>query len=127
MQARDKVQIPTKPGLANILINCTEAKTIVECTTDRVWGNGVPLGMDHCLDPECWIRQGLLGEILEEIRSELKLPHECSSSVTSLNPNRVDAMDIDPVPNSSHEHPDEMTGLPVETNITSNSLNQPHA
>ena len=82
--------------------------------------------MDHCLDPERWISQGLLGEILEEIRSELKLPRECRSSVTSLNPNRVDAMDIDPVPKSSYEHPDEMTGLPVETNITSNSLSQPH-
>ena len=122
-----KCKFQQNPGLTNMLINCTEAKTIVECTTDRVWGNGVPLGMDHCLDPEHWISQGLLGEILEEIRSELKLPCECHSSITSLNPNRVDAMDIDPVPKSSHEHPDEMMGLPVKTNITSNSLSQPHA
>ena len=69
------------PGLANILLKCTENKAIVECTTDRVWGNGVTLAMDFCLDPRRWIIQGLLGEILEEIRSELKK----STSATTSN------------------------------------------
>ena len=121
-----KCKFQQNPQLANILINCTEAKTIAECTTDRVWGNRVPLGMDFCLDPERWISQGLLGKILEKIRSELKLPQEGRSSSTSPYPHEVNAMDIDPEPKPIHGQPlsSNFVGLPVETNHSASSSNQ---
>ena len=83
--------------------------------------------MDHCLDPDRWTSQGLLGEILEEIHSELQLPRVCEPSATSHNPNTVNHMDIDPVPKTGHEQSEEMMGLPVETNISSNSASQLYA
>ena len=117
-----KCKFQQNPGLADILTNCTGTKTIVECTTDRLWGNGISLGMDYCLDPDRWTSQGLLGEILEEIRSELKSPHVHHFSTTSLLPpesGSSDTMDFDPEPRSLK--PD---GLPVETNITTASSSQ---
>ena len=83
--------------------------------------------MDFCLDPEHWISQGLLGEILEEIRSELKLPQEGRSSPTSPYPlNEVNTMDIDPEPKPIHGQPlsSNFVGLPVETNHSANSSSQ---
>ena len=59
------------PELAEILTS-TENKTLVECCSDWVWGNGVPLFDDNCLKPEFWSSQGILGEILEEVRSKLQ-------------------------------------------------------
>ena len=45
----------------------TGKKRIVECCSDRLWGNGIPLHDDKCLNPSSWSAQGLLGEILEHI------------------------------------------------------------
>ena len=59
------------PELTEILIG-TNKKTLVECCSDRVWGNGIPLFDDNCLKPECWSGQGVLGEILEEVRAKLQ-------------------------------------------------------
>ena len=49
----------------------TEHKTIVESSYDYVWGTGVPLGDTDCLNTRKWRGQGLLGEILEEVRRVL--------------------------------------------------------
>ena len=37
-----------------------------------VWATGVPLNHDDCLDRSMWLHQGILGEILMEVCSELK-------------------------------------------------------
>ena len=57
--------------LLEVLTRKTSNKTLVECTNDRLWANGVPLYSDSCLDRQQWISQGLLGKLLEEVRSEL--------------------------------------------------------
>ena len=49
----------------------TGNKTIVESSMDKLWGTGIPLYIQNCLDPKTWCSQGLLGEILTEIRREL--------------------------------------------------------
>ena len=67
-----KSKFSQNPGLADILLKCTEDKQIVESTTDRVWGTGIPLTSQDCLDHSKWISPGILGEILGEIRSELQ-------------------------------------------------------
>ena len=52
------------------LLNVTKNKTIVECTKDAVWGCGMALQDDNCLVKTEWTQQGIMGEILEEIRQE---------------------------------------------------------
>ena len=39
-------------------------KTIVECSRDKIWGRGILLQDENCLDRELWTSQGILGEIL---------------------------------------------------------------
>ena len=53
------------------LLHETRGKTIVECCYDQIWGTGVPLKDDRCLEPRFWKSQGIMGEILENIRSKL--------------------------------------------------------
>ena len=44
----------------------------MECASDRLWGTGLPLSDPDCLDRSKWISQGILGQILEDIRNEFK-------------------------------------------------------
>ena len=50
----------------------TNNKTLVECSFDRIWGNGIPLGDRSCMDRQKWHNVGILGEMLMEIRSQLR-------------------------------------------------------
>ena len=56
------------------LLYKTGSKRIVECASDKLWGNGVPLGDPDCLDPTKWTSQGIMGQILECIRGEVTNP-----------------------------------------------------
>ena len=58
------------PVALDTLLTKTGCKQIVECTSDRLWGNGIPLGDPLCLDTSKWISQGIMGQILENIRDE---------------------------------------------------------
>ena len=58
------------PPAMDTLISKTGMKTIVECAADKLWGTGIPLNDPTCLDPQKWITQGIMGRILENIRSE---------------------------------------------------------
>ena len=62
------------PVLCTILANTGNSK-LVESSKDRDWGTGIPLNDDRCLLPDCWAnqQQGILGILLEEIRSELNV------------------------------------------------------
>ena len=57
-------------SLKKLLLN-TGTKKIVECSKDRDWGTGVPLGRFDCLSADKWYSRGILGPLLMEIRSEL--------------------------------------------------------
>ena len=57
------------PRVMESLLN-TGDKIIVECAKDKVWGTGWPLASEHCLDQVRWHSQGILGEILCEIRAD---------------------------------------------------------
>ena len=65
------------PGLAAFLKNTGE-KTIVECCYDKTWGNGLSLTNPLCIDPKSYKKQGILGEILEDVRKALL--SECTPS-----------------------------------------------
>ena len=58
------------PLVMDILVHKTGNKRIVECATDRLWATGLPLSDPACLDDTKWISPGILGQILESIRSE---------------------------------------------------------
>ena len=55
----------------NLLLKKTKGKRIVECTKDTVWGCGMALKDENCLNTTKWTNQGIMGKMLEEIRSEL--------------------------------------------------------
>ena len=59
----------------HLLLNKTKGKRIAECTKDPVWGCGMTIHNDNCLDTTKWISQGIMGAILEEIRMELAGPN----------------------------------------------------
>ena len=62
------------PVAMDTLLYKTGNKKIVECASDRLWGNGMPLGDPACLDLTKWISQGILGQMLECIRSKVTQP-----------------------------------------------------
>ena len=65
-----KAKYEQNNSLKELLLN-TGTKTIVECSKDRDWGTGVPLGRFDCLSEDKWYGRGILGPLLMEIRSEL--------------------------------------------------------
>ena len=76
------------PPLMDTLLWKTGQKTIVECTSDRLWGTGIPLNDPNCLDSSKWINQGIMGQILEGICNNIlqTQPHPYSWSVSSNQP-----------------------------------------
>ena len=58
------------PTLLEILVKHTGTKRIVECSKDRLWGTGTQLSQVDCLDSDWWITPGIMGKILEDIRTE---------------------------------------------------------
>ena len=58
------------PVALDTLLKKTGRKQIVECTSDHLWGTGIPLRDPLCLDTSKWISLGIMGQILENIRDE---------------------------------------------------------
>ena len=72
---KQKFQMNHNPR--RMLLDHTKNKLIIECTKDTLWGTGVPLDNEKCLDSSMWKghgtkKQGIMGEILCEIRNELE-------------------------------------------------------
>ena len=67
-----RAKFEQNPQVLNTLITKTGDKRIVECASDRLWGTSLPLNDPDCLDRSKWISQGILGQILEDIRNEFK-------------------------------------------------------
>ena len=63
--------LQNRQALKTLLID-TGDKTIVECTKDSIWGCGMALQDEHCLTKTKWTNQGIMGEILQEVRKDLK-------------------------------------------------------
>ena len=81
-----------KPGIlakylqnetARITLLNTKDKSLAECTTDKLWGNGIPLHHPDTLNKKKWNGECLLGKILEECRSEIR----------ALNPTNMEVAD----------------------------------
>ena len=73
--------------LMQVLLEKTSNKTIVECANDRLWGNGKALADESCLNRDVWISQGILGQILENIRAEFvstRIPSTTNSLINGF-------------------------------------------
>ena len=72
----------------------TGDKRIAECCSDKLWGNGIPLHDENCIDPSKWQQQGLLGEILENIRVNINdimgMNNKSPKSTSELNNTAMD-------------------------------------
>ena len=66
-----KAKFMQNSGIRSYLLN-TGTKKLVECCNDKLWGTGTPLQDENCLTPSHWTSQGILGEILENIRSSIR-------------------------------------------------------
>ena len=108
------------------LLNVTKKKAIVECTKDTVWGCGMALHDENCLVKTEWTQQGIMGEMLEEIRKELShLRPEQSSGQTdstdnSSNPSSSDepseSEDDTDTPGNDDANAEAMEVSPLDTN-----------
>ena len=97
------------------LMEHTRDKLIVECTKDTLWGTGVPLDSEKCLDSTMWKghgtkKQGIMGEILCEIRNKLE---ETTRDHTSH--------PVQPLPPSSHV---QQNFVPLVQNAPNYIVNQ---
>ena len=81
------------PLLSSTLLQ-TGDKTIIESSRDREWGTGIPLNDDRCLEREKWGSQGILGEILEEVRSTIKSKRGSQSDLTHATNSAETGMEI---------------------------------
>ena len=127
----------------------TGDKTLDECRYDDHWGTGVPLSDENCLDCERWCNQGILGEILMEIRAELHtssmndpqslpletsqdqlIPSSIASVSTRLNGDSNDAiyeMSVqERLTRTSCRAADRCTTTPVKRVSTPNSASNQH-
>ena len=52
----------------------------MECCYDETWGNGLPLSNLLCIDLKSYKKQGILGEILEDVRTVLLSENTSSSN-----------------------------------------------
>ena len=58
-------------GVIRTYLLKTGKQRLVECCSDKLWGNGIPLYDEKCLNPSSWSAQGILGEILEHIQTSI--------------------------------------------------------
>ena len=66
-----KAKFVQNPELLRVLLS-TGSKLIVECSKDHIWGTGIPLYRWDCLHRKYWSGNGLLSELLMEIRDSCK-------------------------------------------------------
>ena len=66
-----KLKFTQHQWLANLLMS-TNDDILGEATYDKLWGTGIPIHRNDCTDRTKWHSNGIMGEILMEIRNELK-------------------------------------------------------
>ena len=104
-----KQKFAQNSALRDVLVYCTGNKTIVESTSDSFWGSGVPLYRQDCLNPRQWLSKGIMGEILMDIRDQLRCenpyqPHQQTTPPpppTNQDLMQTESSTIDPELNAS--------------------------
>ena len=52
------------------MLKTTAPLTLVEASTDGVWGTGISIHDSNALNPDCWINKGWMSRILGIIRDK---------------------------------------------------------
>ena len=73
-----KAKFEQNPFILEVL-SSTGNKIICESCKDTLWGTGLALHEDTALDQTKWTNQGLMGEILMQIRHEFTVPGDNTS------------------------------------------------
>ena len=87
-----KVKFVQNPWLKNLLLS-TNNDTLGEATYDKFWGTGIPIHHRDCTDRTQWHSNGIMGEMLMEIRTELR-PTETLLPNTPLAAQPQDHMEL---------------------------------
>ena len=69
MRVRHKAKFEQNPTLKKKLL-ATKGKSLVECSSDYIWGTGIPITDDDPLCRDKWANQGILGEMLQKLRDD---------------------------------------------------------
>ena len=85
------------PGLGAFL-KSTGNKVLLECCYDTIWGNGFPLSDPDCIKTGKYQKQGIQGEMLQEVRDILLLssdqnaaPFPCGNTHPLVEVDRIQA------------------------------------
>ena len=65
-----KAKFTQNPALAQLLLSTNNSK-LAEASYDKIWGTGVPLSDENCLDEKLWNGIGIQGNLLMQVRAEI--------------------------------------------------------
>ena len=88
-------------NLRDYLIS-TGDKKIAECCGNKFWGMGIPLYEEDCLNQSKWSQQGLLGEILVNIRTNIS---DIMGMNSSKSPIRSSSQGVDTMETVESDNP----------------------
>ena len=113
-----RAKFKQNPDIMEVLVTKTGNKTIVESARDRFWGTSVPLSDPDCLNSTKWVTQGILGELLEEIREDYRKqnPTRCST-IAPLPQTQPPILPSDPAKPMLSTNPQEPTLLTLHPNM----------
>ena len=84
--------------LANMLLS-TGASHLAEASYDKIWGTGIPLKEQDCLNTSNWSGTGILGEMLMDVQHDLLIPTEISMETNDTNiPNEPVNSEVPTIP-----------------------------
>ena len=119
------------------LLKKTKGKRIAECCKDTLWGCGMAIHHEKCLNTLLWTNQGIMGEILETVRSELdgtkledlpKLPAfgKTTTPYSSNSTTQPDTAEPSRILVTQHESQDSMDTVdtPGDTSTSSSSSDE---
>ena len=87
-----KLKFTQNQWLTNLLLS-TNDDILGEATYDKLWGIGVPIHRNDCTDRTQWHSNGIMGEILMDIRNELK-PAVSAPDTTTLTAHAHNHMEL---------------------------------
>ena len=70
MSPRHKGKIHPKSCISQLLLSTNNSK-LAEVSYDKIWGTGVPLSDENCLDEKLWNGIGIQGNLLMQVRTEI--------------------------------------------------------
>ena len=112
-----RAKFTQNPALAQLLLNTNNSK-LAEASYDKIWGTGIPLSDENCLDEKLWNGTGIQGNLLMQVRAELVKTPEARQveEMDTIDPQTAKTLPVVSSPKASQHNI-----IPVVTNDTSAS------